>query len=74
MAFIAADLTAIDAALLNLANGERVTEVRFSDRTVRYESANMNDLLKLRQSIQAEAGQQPGRPRQIRLFRSGRGI
>lgn len=74
MAFIAADLTAIDAALLNLANGERVTEVRFSDRTVRYESANMNDLLKLRQSIQAEAGQQPGRSRQVRLFRSGRGI
>lgn len=74
MAFNAADLTAIDAALLKLADGERVTEVRFSDRTVRYESANMNDLLKLRQNILAEAPSAAGRSRQIRLFRSGRGI
>lgn len=74
MAFNAADLTAIDAALLKLADGERVTEVRFSDRTVRYESANMNDLLKLRQNILAEAPSAAGRSRQIRLFRSSRGI
>lgn len=76
MAFTADDIQAVEAAIRRLAEGKRVTEIRFSDRTVRYESATLDDLITLRDRIRAEVASSSkiGRPRVIRLFRSGKGF
>lgn len=55
MAFTSADLVAIDAAILALASGKRVTEVRMSDRTLRKAEVTMSELLKLRDQMIPEA-------------------
>jgi hypothetical protein len=52
MAFSAADLDALDAAILRLAQGERAVEVRFADgRSVKYSPANLAELMQLRAFI-----------------------
>lgn len=55
MAFTQADLVALDAAIVALAKGERVTEVRMSDRTLRTAECTLTELLKLRDQIVPEA-------------------
>lgn len=67
MAFAAADLDAIDAALLELGTGARTAQVRFADgRTVQYQTANMDELMRLRGFIAgqvatgADPANQPG--------------
>ena len=76
MAFIANDLLIVEDALRQLASGKRITEVRFSDRTVQYEAASMKDLLSLRQNIQSELANSDAqrRSRQVRLYSRGKGI
>lgn len=75
MGFETADLHIVEDAIRTLAAGTRVTELRFTDRIVRYESATMNDLLKLRDQIQADLRRAPGgRARVARLYRAGRGF
>lgn len=75
MAFTVADLAIIEDAIRVLATGKRVTELRFSERTIQYESATMADLLGLRDQIKADvAANGPRRSRIIRLYRSGGGM
>lgn len=75
MAFTADDLTIVEDAIRRLAQGKRVTELRFSDRLMRYESATMDDLLKLRDQIRAEVQRAgPRRSRVSRLYHGGRGV
>lgn len=47
-----ADLDAINAAIAALIAGQRVTEVRFSDRTVKYAEVSLNQLQAERERIQ----------------------
>ena len=75
MAFNADDLRVVEDALRTLAMGQRITEMRFSDRVMRYESATVNDLLKLRDQVKAEiAAQRPRQGRMVRLFHAGKGM
>lgn len=53
MAFTQADLLIIDGAIIELAKGTRVTEVRMSDRTLRYSEVTIEELNKLRDQILA---------------------
>jgi len=54
MAYTAADLASIDAAIVALITGERVTEIRFTDRLVRYQDVSVADLRKLRADVAAQ--------------------
>lgn len=76
MAFTADDIQAVEAAIRRLAEGKRVTEIRFSDRTVRYESATLDDLIALRDRIRAEiaSSRSSGRSRVFRVYRAGKGL
>jgi len=58
MAYTAADLASIDAAILALTTGERVTEIRFTDRLVKYQDINVADLRKLRADVARQLGSQ----------------
>lgn len=74
MAFTADDLTIVENAIRTLAAGKRVTELRFSDRIVRYESATMNDLLKLRDQVNTDVRRAgPRRSRVARIYHAGKG-
>lgn len=48
------DLDAINAAIAKLIAGERVTEVQYSDRTVRYQRVSLAELKAERARIEAE--------------------
>ncbi len=75
MAFNADDLRLVEDALRSLATGHRVTEMRFSDRVMRYESATVNDLLKLRDQVKTElAAKHPRQSRMVRLYHAGKGM
>jgi len=54
MAYTAADLASIDAAIVALTTGERVTEIRFTDRLVKYQDVSVADLRKLRADVAAQ--------------------
>lgn len=58
MAFSAADLTAIDQAIVKLMAGERVTEIRFTDRLVKYQEVTVAELRALRGQIAGQLGPQ----------------
>ncbi|WP_269497249.1 gpW family head-tail joining protein [Castellaniella sp. S9] len=58
MSYTQADLTAIDAAIVALLSGERVTEIRFADRWVKYHDVSVNDLRALRDEIARKLGTQ----------------
>ena len=75
MAFTTDDLTVVEAAIRKLATGKRVTEVRFSDRTVQYQSATMNDLVSLRAQILSDIARTGDRrPRAFRIRHGGKGV
>ena len=75
MAFTADDLTIVENAIRTFAAGKRITELRFSDRTVRYESATMNDLFKLRDQVRSDVARAgPRRSRVARLYHAGKGF
>ncbi|QQE90263.1 gpW family head-tail joining protein [Azotobacter chroococcum] len=54
MAYTRDDLNKVQAAILALAAGERVVEVRFGNEVTRYESAGQGALKALRDEIKAE--------------------
>lgn len=56
MAYTAQDLSAVDAAIVTLTTGGRVTEIRFSDRLVKYQEVNVGELRKLRADIARQLG------------------
>lgn len=74
MAFTTDDLAVVEAAIRKLTAGKRVTEMRFSDRTVQYQSATMNDLMSLRAQILADIARTGvRRPRAFRIRHAGKG-
>lgn len=73
MAPVQADLDAIDAAILKLAKGERVTSVTFRDRTVQYSDATMEQLLSLRAQIAQAIASAAGTPKNYRLGATSKG-
>lgn len=58
------DLTAVRTALLQLARGQQVVEVRHGDRTVRYEPADLATLRMVEQDIIRELASTRTRGRQ----------
>lgn len=70
MAFTQQDLAAIDAAIKDFTLGKRVTELRFSDRLVRYQDGvKLEDLESMRARILGAL-----HPRRVPLGRSWRMI
>lgn len=64
MAYTTADLTQVETAIKALATGERVTSARFSDgKSVTYQEADLDKLMKLRTLIAAELAATSGRKR-----------
>jgi hypothetical protein len=64
MAYSAADLAAIESAILELAQGKRVVSVTGMDgRTVQWQQADLDKLIALRNQIQSESQAAAGRPR-----------
>lgn len=74
MAFIASDLDIVEEAIRRCAAGKRVTELRFSDRMVRYESATMRELMALRETIQRELSQTSPKQRRFVVRHAGKGM
>ena len=58
MAYTPQDLAAIDSAIVALLAGERVTEIRFTDRLVKYQEVTANELRTLRGEIVRQLGPQ----------------
>jgi len=54
MAFTAANLTAVEAAMVAIASGERVVEVEIAGKTIRYQAADLDKLQRLRNLITAD--------------------
>lgn len=65
------DLAALDAAILALAKGERVTEARIEGQLVRYAEADLPQLRALRAEV---AQQLRGGGRIIYATQTGRGL
>lgn len=57
------DITAIEAAIKSFTNGERVSEVRFADRTIKYSEITLPELQKERDRL---LSQMPGTPSRAR--------
>jgi len=54
MAFTAANLTAVETAIMAIASGERVVEVTIAGKTIRYQATDLDKLQKLRNIITAD--------------------
>lgn len=66
------DLASIDAALLALATGQRVAEVRIEGQVVRYHDVNLPQLRQLRDEVARQlAG---GRRRRLLAHQAGKGL
>jgi hypothetical protein len=63
MAYSAADLAAIESAIVQLAKGERVVSVTIDGRTVQYQQADLEKLMALRNQVESETRAAAGRPR-----------
>lgn len=63
MSYSAADLVAVEAAILELAKGERVVSVTIDGRTVQYQQADVEKLTALRNQMRSESQAAAGRPR-----------
>jgi hypothetical protein len=66
----ASDLAAIDAAILALATGQRVAEVRIDGQVVRYHDINLPQLRQLRD----EVARQLGTGRRLQAHQSSKGL
>lgn len=65
------DLAAIDAAILALATGERVTEARIEGQLVRYAEADLPQLRALRAEV---ANRLQGGGKRLYATQTGRGL
>jgi len=54
MAFTATDLANVEAAMVELATGSRVVEVEIAGKTIRYQPAQLQQIQRLRDLIQAD--------------------
>lgn len=74
MAYTSTDLTQINAAILELATGKRVTKITFSNgETVEYGAAGLDGLKQLRADIQSEINSTAGTKKYIRTI-TGKGL
>ena len=76
MSYSPEDLTTIDNAIVALLSGERVTEIRFVDRWVKFHDISVNDLRNLRNEIARKLGTQyaPLRGRTWNAIQSTKGL
>jgi len=74
MAFVKADLEVIERAMVDLAAGRRVSELRFADRSIRRDAATLADLMRLRADIREELSRVVKRSRVVRIYGGGKGI
>lgn len=76
MAYTTEDLAAVDRALVALASGERVSQVRLSDRLVQYQEVDAGKLTDLRAAIVRELGtvRVPLAGRTWKVAQSGKGL
>lgn len=70
MAYTQADLDQVKQAILDLATGDRVTQVTVDGRTTQWQQSSIADLRELRNEIEQQLGQ--GGPRPIRVIPRGR--
>jgi len=63
MSYSAADLAAVEAAIIELAKGERVVSVTIDGRTIQYQQADVEKLATLRNQMLSESQAAAGRPR-----------
>lgn len=73
MAYTREQLNAVEAAIVDLARGERVVEVRFGpNESTRYATAELPQLIALRETMAAEVikAESGRRPRGYRLSHS----
>jgi len=73
MAYTTSDLASVKAAIVALASGDRVALVTVGDKTIRYDSAKLNDLRALRGEIQEEIARAANTPR-YRLTMTSKGF
>ena len=73
MAYSAADLTSIQAAILALATGTRLVRVTINGKTKEYAEADLKQLEALRNTIKSEISATAGNPRFV-LTRSSKGL
>ena len=73
MAWTTTDRDAIKAAILALATGARTATVAFGDRTVSYQPAQLPELTKLLNVIEAELASTT-RPKQFHAYYNGKGL
>jgi len=72
MAYTQADFDNVKQAILDLATGQRVTEVMVDGQRVRYSETNMNQLKQLKAEIEAQLTQ--SRYRFVTLTQTSKGL
>lgn len=73
MAYSAADLAAIDTAILKIVNGQREVQVKYGDMQVTYSDVDIDKLRALRSSMQSEIAGTAGR-RRTTVVSTGKGL
>lgn len=63
MAYTAADLAAVEAAIMKLVDGQRVVQVKYGDMQTTFSDATRDDLTTLRDQMRAELAGTTGRRR-----------
>lgn len=74
MSYTQTDLENIQRAILDLATGERVTEIRVDGILTRYAEADLPALKQLRSEIQASLTQTNLLGKQYRLIQTSKGL
>lgn len=77
MAYTKEDLQAVESAITKLATGQRVTEVRFAGRLMKYSELSLDKLEGIRSTIAqslAPKGRGPFTGKSYRVVQSGKGL
>ena len=74
MAYTTEDLEKVKDAIIKLAEGKRVVSYTIAGRSLQYSQAQLNELLSLRDIIQAEITSQTSTQRHFFLAQSSKGL
>lgn len=77
MAYTQDDLQAVQTAITKLATGQRVTEVRYAGRTMRFSELSLDKLKSVRDEIAASLrprGSGPFMGKSHRIVQAGKGL
>lgn len=66
LAALQADIVAVETAIKNFASGDRVSEVRFADRTIKYSEISLPELQTELARLQSQLPASSGRARTVR--------